>query len=167
MKIILPVLIIVLGFLSACANSSSESTIAKGVLEDNKKVAVSYIEEVVNHRKLELVEEIFSPDYVRHEWNGNTTSNIKDGSLIAFLKYLFKAFPDLHYTIVDVIAEGDMVALNLLAKGTHQNEFLGFEASGSTVTYQEMFFFKLKNQKIVEGWSVVDVEQVKAQLEKH
>lgn len=98
--------------------------------------------------------------------DGSVIQNIKDNSLISFLQYLFKAFPDLHYTIDSIIAEGDKVALNLSATGTHQNEFLGIAASGNRINYKEMFFFRLTNGKIVEGWVVVDVDGVKEQMKK-
>ncbi|PHN05739.1 ester cyclase [Flavilitoribacter nigricans] len=133
--------------------------------ESNKQLAVNYITEVVNKQQLALIDTLFSPDYTFHEWNGEAVQNLKSGALLSFLEYLFRAFPDLQYTVVDAIAEGDRVALNLSAEGTHRDEFLGFEASGNKVIYREMFFFKMKDNKITEGWAVVDVDRVKSQLQ--
>jgi predicted ester cyclase len=69
-------------------------------------------------------------------------------------------------TVNDVIAEKDRVALNLSANGTHQSRFLGFAATGNKINFKEMFFFRIKNRKIVDGWDIVNVENVKEQLKK-
>lgn len=55
--------LIVAGTLNSCSTSSSLNT-THFPTENNKKIARSYIEEVVNQRKLELIKEIFSPDYI-------------------------------------------------------------------------------------------------------
>lgn len=151
--------------LNSCSTSST-SIKSSAREEENKKIAVSYIEEVVNNRKLKLVNEKFSPNYTYHGSDGIETKSIEKNALIPFLEHLLKAFPDLHYTVDDVIAEGDKVALNLSASGTHQNEFLGFGASDRKINYKEMFFFRIVNGRIVDGWSIVDMENVKNQLKK-
>jgi predicted ester cyclase len=42
----------------------------------------------------------------------------------------------------------------------------GFPASQKKVRFKQMFFFRLKNNKITEEWEVVDVDGLKAQLAK-
>jgi predicted ester cyclase len=49
-----------------------------------------------------------------------------------------RAFPDLHITIEDVIAEGDRVVCRTTATGTHLGEYLGLAPTGRTITYNEM-----------------------------
>jgi predicted ester cyclase len=78
---------------------------------------------------------------------------------------LFKAFPDLYYTIDNIIAENDMVALSLTAKGTHKGEFLGYRATDKRIVFKEMFFFRISNKRILEGWGIVDVDGVKRQIQ--
>jgi steroid delta-isomerase-like uncharacterized protein len=129
-----------------------------------KDIAISYIIEVVNNRKLTLIQEIYSADYVFHGMVGAEMHTIKDSSLFYFLTNLFKAFPDLHYSIDNAIAEGDMVALSLTGRATHKAEFLGYPASNKKIQFKEMFFFKIQNGKISEGWGVVDIDGVKRQI---
>jgi steroid delta-isomerase-like uncharacterized protein len=143
-----------------CAKTNNHSN----SIEKDKKLAIFYIMGVVNNRELELMNELFSPDYVYHESNGDRVSSIKNGSLRSFLEYLFQAIPDLKYEIISVVSERGIVAMNLKANGTHEGEFLGFNASGNYLQFREMFFFKIENDKIVEGWSSVNVEEVKNQL---
>jgi steroid delta-isomerase-like uncharacterized protein len=133
-------------------------------LQENKKIAESYITEVVNGRQLDLLSGIFAPTYAFHEMDGSKNHNISDSSLVRFLNYLFKAFPDLHYTIDNNVAENDLVALNLTGTGTQKDEFMGYPASNRKITFKEMFFFRLTNKRIVEGWGVVDLNGVIQQI---
>lgn len=132
----------------------------------NKAIATSYIIKVVNNKDLSLINNIYSPEYVFHGMDGIKRHTIKDSSLISFLNYLFKAFPDLNYSIDNVVAEGDIVGLNLTGKATHKDEFLGYPASNKKIEFKEMFFFKILNGKITEGWGVVDLAGVKDQISK-
>jgi predicted ester cyclase len=133
-------------------------------LQANKKIASSYITEVVNNRRLSLLGEIYAPAYIFHEMDGRERHTISDSSLVTFLKYLFKAFPDLNYTIDNIVAENDLVALNLTATGTQKDEFLGHAATNRRIRFKEMFFFRLAGLRIVEGWGVVDVNGVIGQI---
>lgn len=77
---------------------------------------------------------------------------------------LFKAFPDLHYSIVNAVAEGDWVALNLIATGTHRGSFMGYNATGNKIVFEEMFFFRVAAGKLVEAWGAVNVADVIDQI---
>jgi steroid delta-isomerase-like uncharacterized protein len=135
-------------------------------IEEIKRLPKLYLEEVVNKRRLELLPQIFSKDYVSHEMSGKDTYPIKNNILKPFLISLFNAFPDLHYTIDNLIAEGDKVAVSCTARGTHKGEFFGVGATGNKVMYKEIFIFRISNGMLAEGWVVVDVAGVKEQLLK-
>jgi predicted ester cyclase len=70
---------------------------------------------------------------------------------------LLRAYPDLHVTIEDLIAEGDKVVARNTVTGTHQGEYLGVAPTGRAVTYNEIFIFRFVNGMIAETWGVVDV----------
>jgi predicted ester cyclase len=133
-------------------------------LDSNKKLVISYISEVVNNRELGLINQIFSPAFVSHNMEGKESHDISDSSLFTFLNYFFKAFPDLHDSIESVVAESDLVALRTTVTGTHKDLFLGFAATNKKIVFKEMFFFRVLNRKIVEGWNVVDVDGIKRQI---
>src|SRR3954470_283034 len=86
-----------------------------GEQKPNKEIAFAYISEVVNKRNLTLIKDIYSDEYVFHGMDETESHTIRDSSLASFLAYLFKAFPDLHYTIDNAVSEGELVALNLTA----------------------------------------------------
>lgn len=70
---------------------------------------------------------------------------------------LHRAFPDLHVTVEDLIAEDDKVVGRNAVTGTHQGEYMGLVPTGKTITYNEIFIFRFANEQIAETWGVVDV----------
>jgi steroid delta-isomerase-like uncharacterized protein len=70
---------------------------------------------------------------------------------------LHAIFRDLHVTVEDLIAEGDKVVARNSVTGTHQGEYMGLSPTGKSVTYDEIFIFRLANGRITESWGVVDV----------
>ena len=70
---------------------------------------------------------------------------------------LRQAFPDLHVTVEDVVAEGDKVVGRNSVTGTHQGEYMGLPATGRPVAYNEIFIFRFVEGRIAETWGVVDV----------
>lgn len=132
----------------------------------NKKTIIRYLDEVINTQKLNRMGEFFSSDYIWHQMNGTDVRSSQDSSHISKLRWLFTAIPDGHYTIDHVIAEGEIVALNTTATGTAKSEMFGLPAAQKKVRFKQMFFFRLKNNKITEEWEVVDADGLMTQLAK-
>ena len=74
------------------------------------------------------------------------------------------AFPDLHHEIVDMVAEGDKVAIRLNVTGTHKGEFQGIPPTGKKLSLDEMEFITLINGKISEGWISADTMRLMQQI---
>jgi len=70
---------------------------------------------------------------------------------------LHRAYPDLQVTAEDVIAEGDKVVARNTVTGTHRGEYIGVAPIGKSVTYNEIFVFRVADGRIAETWGVVDV----------
>jgi steroid delta-isomerase-like uncharacterized protein len=77
---------------------------------------------------------------------------------------LLRAFPDLHVTVEDLIAEGDKVVIRNTVTGTHRGEYMGVPPTGKSVTYKEIFIFRFVSGRIAETWGVVDVLSQMKQL---
>jgi hypothetical protein len=69
---------------------------------------------------------------------------------------LLRAFPDIHVTVEDLIAEGDKVVARNSVTGTHQGEYMGRPPTGKPVTYDEIFILRFANGRIAEMWEVVE-----------
>ena len=90
--------------------------------EENKAIARRYIEGL-NQENFVVFDEILAPEFANHSPRLGIMSReatVHDYALI------FKAFPDRHSTIEDIIAEGDKVFLRATAQGTHQEYGTGY-----------------------------------------
>jgi hypothetical protein len=77
---------------------------------------------------------------------------------------LLRAFPDVHVAVEDMIAQGDKVVSRNTVTGTHRGEYRGLQPTGRSVTYSEIFIFRIADGRIAEIWGVVDVFSQMRQL---
>ena len=70
---------------------------------------------------------------------------------------LHRAFPDLHITVEDLIAEGDKVVARDTVTGSHQGEYMGLSPTGKSITYNEIVICRFVDGRIAETWGVIDV----------
>ena len=66
-------------------------------------------------------------------------------------------FPDIRWTLEDIITENDKVAARFIMEGTHQGEFFGFPATGKPIKVQAMNFYRLAADQIVEEYGQPDM----------
>jgi predicted ester cyclase len=124
-------------------------------LEDNKAIARK-VTEAENNRDLTVIEKLISPTYINQSLQMNGPEGYKQ-----FLTKLFKAFPNWHETIEDIIAEGDKVCIRLkIDTGTHTGEFdlLGIKIAptGKRSTVKSIQIWRIVNGKVVEQEGVYD-----------
>ena len=78
---------------------------------------------------------------------------------------LLRAFPDLHVTVEDVIAEGDKVVARNTVTGTNHGDYMGRPPTANSVRYNEIFILRFAGGRIAEIWGVVDVVSQMRQLD--
>jgi predicted ester cyclase len=66
-----------------------------------------------------------------------------------------KAFPDMHYEVEMMIAEGDLVCTCLRSSATHKGEFMGIAPTGNKYTWREVAISCYEDGKIAEEWGYV------------
>lgn len=131
-------------------------------VEENKAVYVRFVEEVINGGNLDVIEEIFSPDYVDHSLPPGAPPGL---AAVRMVPSLFRGgFPDVHFTIEQMVGEGDWVATRVTGHGTHQGAFMGIPATGNTATWSSVGFFRVENGRIVEHHGVPDLMGLMRQL---
>ena len=74
------------------------------------------------------------------------------------------AFPDLHVTIDDMIAEGDKVATRFTITGTHQGDLMGLAPTGKPMTVSGVTVMRFRDGKVAEEWEQVDMMSMMQQL---
>jgi steroid delta-isomerase-like uncharacterized protein len=130
---------------------------------DNKAIARYLTEEVFNKGNLDAVDEIISPNFTHHDPNTREFTSGPAGYK-QFLQGYRKAFPDLHITIEEQIAEGDLVVDRWVGRGTHQGELMGMAATGKQVSITGMTIHRIAEGKIVETWNNFDSLSMVQQL---
>jgi steroid delta-isomerase-like uncharacterized protein len=112
-------------------------------------------EEVFNQGNLAVVDELIAEDFVTREAHPASTLPGPEAIRTA-ATVLRTAFPDLHFTIEDLVAEGELVAGRLTMRGTHQGPLLGIAPTGRAVQQAQMHFMRFRDGKAVEHWAVRD-----------
>jgi len=114
--------------------------------EANKAIVLRGVE-LWNTGNLAIADEIFAADYVNHGIPGVT-------ELKSYKGYVLKiraAFPDSHFEVHDMVAEGDKVAARWTFTGTHKGEW-GVPPTGKQMTQTGMGILRFAGGKIVEAW---------------
>lgn len=130
-------------------------------MEDNKTVMCRIVDEVWDKGEPEVIDELFAPDFVDH--NPGPYGSGRE-ALKKFVTMFRTAFPDLHTTELDLIAEGDKVAARYTAIGTQEGDFMGVPPTGKQVTMSGVIFAKFANGKVVETWDFFDMIKFMEQL---
>ena len=121
-------------------------------LEDNKKIVLDFIEQVINDKKPERIADFISKDFINH--SRNAVPGIE--GVRQYFGILARAFPDRKVTITQVLAENDLVSIYTEWTGTHQDIFLNFPATGKPVTVFTADLYRIKDHLITEHWDVVN-----------
>ena len=116
--------------------------------DENKALVRRAYEELVNRGNLARIEELVHEDYVDHTLPPGWPTN-REG-LRQQVAYFRSAFPDLHITLEELIAEGDTVALRQTMRGTHRGEFFGIPPTGRRVTLAGIHLWRVADGQLVE-----------------
>jgi serine phosphatase RsbU (regulator of sigma subunit) len=123
--------------------------------EENKAIFRRYVEEVTNLGNLELADEIFD-SYLAHQPDGSVLQRGPE-DVKRFQSEFRSAFPDIHATIEDQVAEGDKVVSRWRIRGTHEGEFRGTEPTGEEIEINGIGIFRFSPEgRVVESWDSFD-----------
>jgi len=126
--------------------------------EEHKAIARRFFDEVWNQQKLEAIDDIFTPTVV---FNGQSVARDIFRQVVAARR---TAFPDIHVTVEDQVAEGDRVSTRRTWRGTHQGPYRGVAATGKRVTWSQISIVRIVEGRIVEDWAVADELSILQQL---
>jgi len=133
------------------------------VTEKNKAMVRRFWEEVFNGRKLSLIDEIFTADWVYHGVGGLKVYGPE--GLKQFLTEYYNAFPDMQVKVENLIAEGDKVVSHVTSRGTHKGELMGIAPTGKQVTVPVICISRFVDDKIGEDWEIIDLFGMLQQLD--
>lgn len=82
----------------------------------------------------------------------------------AMLERDFREIPDLAFNIQLLIADPPYVASRLAFDCTPRGTFFGLPINGQRVAFTENVFYRFREGKIIQVWSVIDTAAIAAQL---
>ena len=124
--------------------------------EQNKALVIRITEEVANRGNFSVVDDLVAPEYVGHSPTHSAGEARGREGYRGFYQTLRGAFPDLEFTIEDLIAEGDKVVSRWRARGTHRGEFRGLHPTGKSGEVAGTSLFRITDGRIVECWTNAD-----------
>jgi predicted ester cyclase len=101
---------------------------------------------------MEFVDELFASDYKHHD-PANPDGAIGGVADVRFhLEALRRAFPDVTFTVEDMVESGDDILVRWSARLTHTGDYFGIPPTGKAATITGMNHWRMGSGKAVEGW---------------
>lgn len=138
----------------ATSGSASHVNTDRMSTTNNKRLTDRVWEEVWHRGDLARIDELFAPDFVRHDPGRELHGPDQNRQ---FIEAQRTAFPDLHFHVEDQIAEGDKVCVRYRFDGTHKGPFKGIPPTNKRVSYSGILIYRILNDRIVEQWTEFDL----------
>jgi steroid delta-isomerase-like uncharacterized protein len=116
--------------------------------ETNKLVMNRFLE-FINTASEKLAQELISPSAVFHV-PGRTEPMRGPAGYLAIIGMMRGGFPDIQWTLEEMVAESDKIAARFTMRGTHRGTFFGIPPTGKTISVQAMNIYRLSGGQFVE-----------------
>jgi predicted ester cyclase len=137
----------------------------KTMNEDNKNAVRRFNQEVIAEGNLDSFKELMDEQFTNRSAPEGMNSG-PDGMIYFFNEILRPAMPDIHVTIHQQVAEGDLVTTRKTITGTQTGALLGIPATGRTVHIDVIDIVRVKNGKYFEHWGITSLPEVLSELQK-
>ena len=114
-------------------------------------------------KNLSTFDETHAINFVPHDPSNPADIKGREGIKQRYAE-IVSAFPDLHYTIEDLVAEGDRVVVRWTASLTHTGEFEGVPPTGNRAVVPGVYFDRRKGGRMGEEWAIGDTLGLLQQL---
>ena len=115
----------------------------------SNKLFMQRFTEFINTADVKLADELISTAAVFHV-PGRTEPLYGPAGYLEIIAMMRGGFPDIQWTLEELIAEEEKVAARFTMRGTHRGPFFGVPASGKAIAVQAMNFYRLADGKIAE-----------------
>lgn len=130
--------------------------------ESNKLIMQRFVE-FINSASETLAEELISHDAIFYV-PGNPEPMRGPTGYLTIIAMMRGGFPDIQWTLEEMVAEGDKVAARFIMRGTHQGEFFGVSPSGKKIVVQAMNLYRISGGKFVEEYGQPDMLSLLQQI---
>jgi steroid delta-isomerase-like uncharacterized protein len=128
--------------------------------ERNKAVARRVFEEIFNQGKFQVADEIYAKDFVNHGMHRDASLQ-EDQAAVRWEK---QACPDLTITVGPMVAEGDLVSVLWIARGTNTAAVGWLPATGVKIELRGITIWRIVDGKLREEWTAFDIFRIVRQI---
>ena len=107
-----------------------------------------------NTGKLEVIDEVLSPNFIRHEADIDGTTSGSDEYKQSVSRYR-NSLSDFHTEAIDPIEQGDKIAYRFRTTGRHNN---------ARVVFEGVNIVRIEGGKVVEDWVFFDATGLQQKL---
>jgi steroid delta-isomerase-like uncharacterized protein len=143
-----------------CSLLMAGSLFASFLQEQNKAIAKRAFEEILSQGRFELATELYAKDFINHGLHSNASLEEDQAALRGW----HAAFPDVVIVPEKLIAEGDLVTIYWVARGTNTGTGNGLPATGKKAELAGITIWRIVDGKIKEEWSAFDQLSMMKQL---
>jgi steroid delta-isomerase-like uncharacterized protein len=124
--------------------------------DDIRRLAAQYIDSM-NEGDVDKTMDVFAESFIDHQVapGGASLGNTKEDVRRAH-EMLKDSFPDVRFTLEDLLIEGDSVVMRVSGEGTHQGAFFGIPPTGKHIQWTGVRVLRYENGAFVEGTSELD-----------
>jgi len=116
---------------------------------ETNKIAMRRFLEFINTASEKLAQELISPDGIFHV-PGHPEPMRGPAGYLAIIGMMRGGFPDIQWTLEEMVAEDDKVAARFIMRGTHRGTFFGVTPTGKIIAVQAMNIYRLSGGQFVE-----------------
>jgi len=160
-------LVILLCFMVGCQDKEAmaelEEMKAQAELEEQNKELARKMFEAWGKGDFETYKELLAPDFVFY-FPSRSTKPWSQEELKEFAKMYRKAFPDISWSMEELIATKDKVIIRFIERGTHEGEFQGIPATGNKYETSGILISRIENGKVDEQREEFDMLGMMQQL---
>ena len=123
--------------------------------ENNKQLMNRFVE-FINTANEQLANELISSD-AKFYVPGQPEPMRGPAGYLAIIGMMRSGFPDIQWTLQEMVAENDKVAVRFIMQGTHQGVFFGVAPTGKPIQVQAINFYRFSNGQIIEEYGQPDL----------
>lgn len=125
-----------------------------------KEIVVNFFEDGYTHHNYDYIMTCVAEDYI----DNSPAAARSNADAVGILKIVAGQFSNMTVKVLDVFAEGGMVATRILYDGIHTGNCMGIPATGKHITFEALENFKVEKGKITESWGYWPDKEIEQKL---
>ena len=125
------------------------------MFQANKQLMSRFVE-LINSASEPLAEALIHPNATFHV-PGRADPMVGPPGYLAVIAMMRAGFPDIQWTLEEMVVEADKVAARFTMRGTHRGPFFGVPPTGRPIAVQAMNLYRISAGQIIEEYGQPDM----------